>query len=101
MRPSPDNGYPDRIPDDAEPFDSDTFAEDDTFELEFEAEGVYDYVCRPHEHEGMVGTVVVGEPDPDEEPGLEAPEEDEGLSEITVERLEELNEEARSYLEEL
>lgn len=96
----PDNQFPNRIPEGAEPFDSDTLAEDDAFEQQFDAEGVYDYLCRPHQEEGMAGSVVVGEPDPDDQPGLEAPEEGEGVSDATVERLTTLNEEARMYLEE-
>ena len=28
-------------------------------------EGVYDYYCVPHEHAGMVGRIIVGEPGAD------------------------------------
>jgi plastocyanin len=51
-----------RIPQSAEPFDSGTLSDGDTYEHTFEAEGVYNYYCRPHEGLGMVGLVVVGGP---------------------------------------
>lgn len=97
----PDNQVPNRIPESADPFDSDTLAETDTFERQFEEEGVYDYFCRPHESEGMVGTVVVGEPDPADQPGLAEPQGDGEISEPAVEELTVLNGRAESYLEEL
>ena len=56
-----------RIPESAEPWDSDILLADypkrgATFEHVFTAPGVYDYFCKPHEMAGMVGRVVVGEP---------------------------------------
>lgn len=33
----------------------------------FDAEGSYEYVCRPHEGSGMVGTITVGDADPEAE----------------------------------
>jgi plastocyanin len=56
-----------RIPEAAEPWDSDILLADypkrgATFEQAFTVPGVYDYFCKPHEMAGMVGRVVVGEP---------------------------------------
>ncbi len=56
-----------RIPESAEPWDSDILLADypkrgATFEHVFTVPGVYDYFCKPHEMAGMVGRVVVGEP---------------------------------------
>lgn len=55
-----------RIPEAAEPWDSDILLTDypkrgATFEHVFTVPGVYDYFCKPHEMAGMVGRVVVGE----------------------------------------
>ena len=39
------------------------------------AEGIYDYFCVPHEHAGMVGRIIVGNPDADswmQDPGAGA-----------------------------
>lgn len=70
----PSNGdQPLRIPEDAEPWDSGLYTEPDrTFEVTLEVEGVYDYYCTPHEMMGMVGRIVVGEPQGG--PGTTAPE---------------------------
>jgi len=58
----PDNdGKPNRIPEDAESFDSGVLSEGETFEHTFETPGVYNYYCTPHEGLGMVGLVVVEE----------------------------------------
>ena len=56
-----------RIPESAEPWDSDILLADypkrgATFEHVSTVPGVYDYFCRPHEMAGMVGRIVVGEP---------------------------------------
>lgn len=70
----PDNGERQlRIPEGAEPWDSGFLAEDGstTFERTFTVEGVYDYFCIPHEGDGMIGTLVVGEPT--NGPGLSEP----------------------------
>lgn len=65
------NGKPDRIPSGAEAFDSGTLVEEGAeFSHTFETEGVYDYYCIPHEALGMIGTIVVGNPDPEGQPGL-------------------------------
>jgi plastocyanin len=66
-----DNGSADhRAPDGVMAFDDDL--DDGRFEWTFDTEGVYDYYCRPHESAGMVGSVVVGEPESGE-PGLTSP----------------------------
>lgn len=66
---------PTRIPDGAAPWDSGTLSENDTFEYSFETEGIYDYYCSPHEAMGMLGSVIVGEPDANGQPGLAPPQE--------------------------
>ena len=72
-----------RIPESAEPWDSDILLADypkrgATFEHVFTVPGVYDYFCKPHEMAGMVGRVVVGEPGngPGTKPFGYAPSED-------------------------
>ncbi len=54
-----------RIPDAAEPWDSDFLLPDQHFEISLTVPGVYDFYCQPHEHAGMVGRIVVGRPDAD------------------------------------
>ena len=51
-----------RIPEGATPWDSDYLLPNETFSLTFTTPGVYDYYCIPHEHAGMVGRIVVGDP---------------------------------------
>lgn len=60
----PDNDdHPLRIPEEATPWDSGVFTEPDkTYEVTFDIEGVYDYYCQPHESLGMVGRIIVAEP---------------------------------------
>ncbi|MHB1101412.1 MAG: plastocyanin/azurin family copper-binding protein [Devosia sp.] len=53
---------PRRIPDGAEPWDSDYLLPGESFSVTLTVEGVYDYYCVPHEHAGMVGRIVVGTP---------------------------------------
>jgi hypothetical protein len=60
-----------------------------TFEHTFETEGVYHYYCIPHESLGMLGSVIVGEPDAHEQVALEEPPA--GKPERVREKLEELN----------
>lgn len=71
----PDNSdQPLRIPEAADPWDSPLYTEADaTFEVTPSASGVYDYYCPPHESMGMVGRLVVGEPQGG--PGTTPPEE--------------------------
>lgn len=86
-----DNDAPQRIPEDAEPWDSGTISEaGETFEHTFQTPGVYDYYCVPHEATGMLGSVVVGEPDTQAQPGLQAPQEE--LSDEAAQKVESLNE---------
>ncbi|ELY61668.1 plastocyanin/azurin family copper-binding protein [Natronococcus jeotgali] len=88
---------PQRIPDDAESWDSGILDEEgQTFEQTFDVEGVYDYFCQPHEGMGMVGSVIVGEPDSHEQPVLEPPQED--LPDGAREALEQLNDTANETL---
>lgn len=65
---------PNRLPEGAEGWDSGTLAEGETYERTFDEAGAYDYFCVPHEGSGMVGTVLVGEPDPHGAPGLAEPQ---------------------------
>jgi plastocyanin len=59
----PANDRPLRIPEGAEPWDSGYLTEPGAgFEVTLQAEGVYDFLCRPHEAAGMVGRIVVGRP---------------------------------------
>ena len=51
-----------RIPEAAEPWNSDYLLPDEAFSIRLVAEGVYDYFCIPHEHAGMVGRIIVGDP---------------------------------------
>ncbi len=51
-----------RIPTDADPWDSDFLLPDEHFEVTLTAPGVYDYYCLPHEMSAMVGRIVVGTP---------------------------------------
>lgn len=51
-----------RIPKNAKPWDTDYLLPDESFSVTFSEEGVYDYYCVPHEHAGMVGRIVVGQP---------------------------------------
>lgn len=87
-----------RIPAAAEPWASDMLdAEGETFERVFEVEGVYDYVCTPHAAEGMVGSIIVGDPDPADQPGLAAP--DEEYDENVAEWIEHYNQQVLAALD--
>jgi plastocyanin len=54
-------GRPRRSPKDAKPWDSDFLLPDESYSVTLSQPGVYDYYCRPHEHAGMVGRIVVGD----------------------------------------
>lgn len=54
-----------RIPKAAKSWNSDYLLPNESFSVLFTENGVYDYFCIPHEHAGMVGRVLVGEPAPD------------------------------------
>lgn len=87
----PDNDKPLRIPEGASAWDSGTLSEQGaTFEHTFETEGVYDYFCIPHESMGMLGSVIVGQPDPQGQPALQPPQE--SLPGEASAKIEELNE---------
>jgi len=59
----PGNDQPRLVPEGTEAWDSGTMSEEgETFEHTFETEGVYHYLCTPHEQFGMMATVIVGEP---------------------------------------
>jgi plastocyanin len=59
----PDNlERPRRIPQGAEPWNSDYLLPDEAFSITLTVEGVYDFFCIPHEHAGMVGRIIVGCP---------------------------------------
>jgi plastocyanin len=55
--------HPRRIPEGAEPWNSDYLLPNETFSVTLTVEGVYDYFCIPHEHAGMVGRIIVGHPE--------------------------------------
>ena len=110
-----------RIPDDTNPWASDVYGTaDETFELTFEEEGIYDYTCtisghghrggdhhggshhggdQTHESTGMVGRVIVGDPDldPDGQPALRSPSDE--LPEAARHELEQFNHQTREALQ--
>jgi plastocyanin len=89
---------PTRIPDEAEPWDSEVLVDKGMeFEHTFDVEGVYDYFCTPHEKVGMIGTVIVGNPSPEGQPGLEPPQD--MLPEAAIEKIKELNKRTNAILE--
>lgn len=93
----PDNDTVQRVPDGGETWDSGYLTEEGaTYEHTFEEEGVYDYVCTPHEAAGMVSTVLVGEPDQHGQPGLEEPQDE--LPGEARHQLEELNQQVNEML---
>jgi plastocyanin len=51
-----------RIPEGAEPWNSDYLLPNESFSVTLTVEGVYDFYCVPHEHAGMVGRIIVGQP---------------------------------------
>jgi len=67
----PDNDRPLRIPEGAAPWESGYLVDPGAaFEVRLTMEGVYDYLCQPHEAAGMVGRIIVGRPSG---PGTEPP----------------------------
>ena len=54
--------HPLRMPEGAEPWNSDYLLPSETFAVTLKVEGVYDFFCIPHEHAGMVGRIIVGRP---------------------------------------
>jgi len=51
-----------RIPEGAEPWNSDYLLPNEAFAVTLTLEGVYDYFCVPHEQAGMVGRIIVSHP---------------------------------------
>lgn len=93
----PDNDGPLRMPDSATAWDSGSLSDaGEEFEHTFQTEGVYDFFCTPHESVGMVGSVIVGEPDAHGQPALEPPQE--SLPEKTREKITSLNERCNEAL---
>lgn len=92
---APANDRVRRIPEDGTAFDSGVMADGETHEVTIETPGVYDFYCEPHEANGMVGTLLVGQPDPDGQPGLAEPSE---LPEATHEVMRTHNQIVRNLL---
>ena len=68
----PGNDQPRLVPEGTEAWDSGTLSEEgETFSHTFETEGVYHYLCTPHEQFGMMATVIVGEPHPEDQRALQ------------------------------
>ena len=51
-----------RIPASATSWDTEYLLPGEAFSVTLQAPGVYDYYCVPHEHAGMVGRIIVGQP---------------------------------------
>lgn len=86
----PDYDKPLRIPEGATPWNSGVLTEAGAeFEHTFETEGVFQYYCIPHEGMGMIAAIIVGDPDPHGQPGLQPPQEH--FSGRAAERIKELN----------
>ena len=93
----PDYDQPQLVPDGSAAWDSGLLQrEGETFEHTFETEGIYHYYCIPHEQVGMIGSVIVGEPDPHDEVAVEDPPAEK--SEVVREKLDELNGMVRTAL---
>jgi plastocyanin len=94
---------PHRTPDGVGPWRSDVLdGPGASYERTFDVEGVYDYVdkqqvCVSHEVAGNVGRVVVGWPDPDNEPAMRPPPEE--LPKRVVRALKTFNDKTRPVLE--
>ncbi len=84
------NDQPQLVPEGTDPWDSGTMSEQgETFEHTFETEGVYHYLCTPHESFGMLATVIVGQPHLEDQQALQSIPEDK--PEEVRAKLEELN----------
>jgi len=94
----PGNDEPRLVPTSTEDWDSGTLStEGETYEHTFHKSGVYHYLCKPHEQFGMLGTVIVGKPHPDEQVALQNIPEDKPPE--VRNKLKELNEMVRSVLD--
>ncbi|MFC7041540.1 cupredoxin domain-containing protein [Halonotius sp. GCM10025705] len=86
----PGNDQPRLVPEGTDAWDTGTMSEQgETFEHTFDTEGVYHYLCEPHEQFGMLATVVVGEPHLEDQRALQTLPEDK--PEEVHGKLEELN----------
>ncbi|MFD1646822.1 cupredoxin domain-containing protein [Haloarchaeobius litoreus] len=86
----PGNDQPRLVPEGTAAWDSGTMSEEgETFEHTFETEGVYHYLCTPHEQFGMMATVIVGEPHLEDQQALQMMPDDK--PEEVHGKLEELN----------
>lgn len=93
----PEFDQPQLVPDGSAAWDSGILTDAGaTFEHTFETEGIYHYYCIPHETVGMIGSIIVGAPDPHEEIAVEEPPADK--PERVREKLEELNGMVRTAL---
>lgn len=93
----PDNDKPLLMPEEADPFDSGLLTDAQAeFSHTFESEGVYHFVCEPHESVGMLGSVIVGEPDAHGQPALE--EIPDSLPETAQKKLKHINEKCNEAL---
>lgn len=91
------NDRPRRIPEGAEAFDSGLLSADGAeFEVTLDTPGVYDYFCLPHEATGMIGSVIVGEPDAHDQPGLAEPQD--SLPAAARKKIRSLNEQVNEAL---
>lgn len=84
-----------RVPRGVEALDE-TIGTTDGVSFEFTESGVYTYYCRPHEGQGMVGAIIVGDDDDPFQPGLSAP--DETLPAEATSAIEDLSGRARDVL---
>lgn len=93
----PGNDQPQLVPDGTAAWESGLLTTSGaTYEHIFDTEGVYHYYCAPHESVGMIGTVVVGDPDPHEQMALGEPPTDK--PDTVQQKLRELNERVRGAL---
>lgn len=68
----PGNDQPRLVPEGSDAWDSGTLSEEgETYEHTFDTEGVYHYLCKPHEQFGMIATVIVGKPHLEEQIALD------------------------------
>lgn len=92
----PRNDRQRRIPNEASSWSSGPLTGDESFSHTFEIEGVYDYYCPPHEGMGMIGSIVVGNPSVEDQPGLKSPA-NMPTSKVST-KLEELNKQTKTAL---
>jgi len=93
----PGNDQPRLVPERTDAWDSGTMSETgETFERTFDTEGVYHYLCTPHEEFGMIATVVVGKPHVEDQRAVQAMPEDK--PEEVHGKLEELNSMVREMM---